>query len=94
MRYQIALYTCDWFGRRIIHDLIFNRPVTHPFFFFKKNSKKIIYVIGPSGPNPEYLFRLADAMRSIAPESEADDVHLFELEKLVGQLVTTANENS
>ena len=40
--------------------------------------------VGPSGPNPEYLYNLADAMRLIAPE--AADEHLFGLEERVRAL--------
>lgn len=36
---------------------------------------------GPSGPNSEYLFELAEAMRNVAPGVE--DTHLYELEKHV-----------
>lgn len=37
---------------------------------------------GPSGPNPEYVVRLAAALRSIG----ADDPHVFEAERLLLQL--------
>ncbi len=37
---------------------------------------------GPSGPNKDYLYHLADCMREIDPEDE----HLFELEKAVRAL--------
>lgn len=39
---------------------------------------------GPSGPNVEYVFRLAEAMRSLFP-GEPDE-HLFELERAVRAL--------
>lgn len=39
---------------------------------------------GPSGANVEYVYRLADAMRSLFP-GEPDE-HLFELERLLREL--------
>jgi cation transport regulator ChaC len=46
-------------------------------------STRVFHWAGPSGPNNQYLFRLAEAIRRIAPESENEDLHLFGLEKLV-----------
>ncbi len=43
---------------------------------------QILRSVGPSGPNPEYLLRLGDALREIG----ADDPHVFELEALVREL--------
>lgn len=40
---------------------------------------------GPSGPNREYVFRLADAMRQLFP-SEVDE-HLYELEQQLKQYI-------
>ncbi|KAL0480132.1 glutathione-specific gamma-glutamylcyclotransferase [Acrasis kona] len=37
--------------------------------------------VGPSGPNPEYLKRLADSLRSMS----LHDTYIFELEKLVNK---------
>jgi cation transport regulator ChaC len=39
--------------------------------------------IGPSGSNPEYVFKLAEAMRAMGVMDE----HLFELERAVRILV-------
>ncbi len=41
---------------------------------------------GPSGPNDEYVFRLADALRSMG----AVDTHVFALERCVRSLATGA----
>uniref|UniRef100_A0A1B6LMI0 glutathione-specific gamma-glutamylcyclotransferase n=1 Tax=Graphocephala atropunctata TaxID=36148 RepID=A0A1B6LMI0_9HEMI len=47
-------------------------------------AQQIVAACGPSGTNREYLYRLADAMRAIAPGQ--DDIHLFSLEAAVKRL--------
>lgn len=47
-------------------------------------SKQIANSIGPSGPNTEYLFELANALRAL----EVDDAHVFELEQQVRTLLS------
>ena len=51
-------------------------------------AERIFLSEGPSGRNDEYLFRLADAVRALTPESA--DHHLFTLE----QKVLTLAENT
>ncbi|KAI0772012.1 ChaC-like protein [Trametes elegans] len=43
-----------------------------------KLAERIWHSVGPSGPNKDYLYHLAEAIRRLAPESH--DSHLFELE--------------
>lgn len=45
---------------------------------------QIAAAVGPSGPNREYLFNLAEAMRGIG----VDDPHLRELESMVRDIVS------
>lgn len=42
---------------------------------------QILYAVGPSGTNREYVYQLADAMRHYFPDQT--DEHLFEIEKLL-----------
>ncbi|KAF5320298.1 hypothetical protein D9611_011376 [Ephemerocybe angulata] len=44
-------------------------------------SRTIWSSVGPSGPNKEYLYKLADSVRELSPDSF--DSHLFALEELV-----------
>ena len=48
----------------------------------------IATAIGPSGRNADYLFNLAEAMRSIDPQDE----HIFQLEQVVRQILVEANK--
>ena len=45
---------------------------------------------GPSGPNKEYVYNLAAAMRELAPDVEDD--HLFSLEAAVRRLDTDSKK--
>lgn len=53
-------------------------------------AKQIFESEGPSGTNKEYLYNLAEAMRTMAPH--VNDEHLFELERAVLNLDLTRNE--
>uniref|UniRef100_A0A0L8I8T1 glutathione-specific gamma-glutamylcyclotransferase n=1 Tax=Octopus bimaculoides TaxID=37653 RepID=A0A0L8I8T1_OCTBM len=62
----------------------------NPFFLgpasMDEMAKQIAEAEGRSGRNRDYLFNLADAMRTLVPG--ADDVHLFQLEAKVRHLST------
>lgn len=52
-------------------------------------ARQIAEACGPSGTNKEYLYKLAAAMRAVAPGQ--DDPHLFCLEAAVRQLDSTSS---
>jgi cation transport protein ChaC len=54
-------------------------------------ARQILDAVGPSGRNDEYLFQLAEAMKSIAPS--VYDRHLYELELEVRRLCDLSEEN-
>lgn len=76
-------------------DIYVGTP-TNPFFVgpapVSDIAHQICSSVGPSGRNDEYLFRLADAMRMIAPH--ICDHHLFELEYEVRKLQSGSDSNS
>ena len=58
----------------------------NPYFLgpppcLKDLARQIYHSVGPSGPNTEYLFNLADSVRKEFPDIA--DPHLFELEREV-----------
>lgn len=55
-------------------------------------ARHILVSCGISGSNTEYLYKLASAMRTIAPGIQDD--HLFALEKIVKQLEKEREEES
>ena len=57
---------------------------------FEQLAQQIAFTAGPSGPNYEYLFGLADAMR----QYDIDDEALFQLEVKVKALIAETEEKS
>lgn len=74
-------------------DIYIGMP-TNPYFLGPAPTadiaQQICDSVGPSGRNDEYLFRLAEAMKAIAPS--VYDRHLYELEFEVRQLCTRRGE--
>lgn len=66
---------CHWMGEAPLNDI----------------ASQIVNCKGPSGHNVEYLIRLADFMRDDLKGAAVCDDHLFELEKLVRDLLAERN---
>ncbi|KAH9843932.1 ChaC-like protein [Rhodofomes roseus] len=69
-REQVVFHNC-YVGHNTNPSFIGSEPI-------EQLSRKIWESVGPSGPNKEYLYHLAEAVRQLAPESH--DSHLFALE--------------
>nr|CAD7445153.1 unnamed protein product [Timema bartmani]CAD7463548.1 unnamed protein product [Timema tahoe] len=54
-------------------------------------AQTIVTSVGPSGPNTEYVYKLASAMRLLAPGVK--DEHLFAVEEAVRRLDTDTNRD-
>ena len=63
-----------------VHGLVYIATAANPNYLgpapLAAISAQILRSEGPSGPNPEYVIRLAEALRDIG----ADDAHVFALE--------------
>ncbi|KAF9491623.1 ChaC-like protein [Pleurotus eryngii] len=73
---KVAIHNC-YVGRNDNPSFIGSEPLD-------ELSTTIWKSVGPSGPNKEYLYRLADAVRGLSPDSY--DSHLYALEKRVKEL--------
>ena len=83
------------------HALLYAGTADNPFFAGPSSLTSMAAQIGgstgPSGPNRDYLFQLADSLR----EHNVSDVHVFDLERMVKEFLqtleseptTTANAN-
>lgn len=66
---------CHWMGEAPLPDI----------------AKQIAECRGPSGHNVEYLIRLAEFMRNELRDVDVSDDHLFELERLVRDILAEKN---
>ena len=68
---------------RILRGVFYVAPQTNANFLgpapLPALAEQIAAAHGPSGPNPEYLFELAESLRAM----RAEDAHVFELEAAV-----------
>lgn len=79
--------------------LIYIGGESNPFYAGPANlediARQIFTSVGPSGANTEYLFKLAEAMKTIVPEEkQKHDQHLYELERLVKKMCDEEQPNN
>ena len=74
----------------IIHLTVYVGTENNPHYLgpapLREMASQIFYCVGPSGSNKEYLFNLAESLRTISPN--ALDTHISILEKEVLALET------
>ena len=64
--------------------MLYIATVDNPHYFPSENEEIALTIansVGPSGKNTEYVFNLAEYIRKHIPED--DDSHLFDIERLV-----------
>ncbi|XP_049284472.1 putative glutathione-specific gamma-glutamylcyclotransferase 2 [Anopheles funestus] len=88
-RHSVKFYPYPWSTEQLNDPqsiLLYVATQDNPSFAGQSDTldaiaEQIITSVGQSGRNPEYVYKLAEAMRQLYP-GERDD-HLFELEKLL-----------
>lgn len=79
-RVGTRLYVDD---RRFVHGLVYVADETNPAYLgpapVTTIAEQVLAAVGESGPNVEYVLRLARALRDLG----AEDPHVFELESLL-----------
>lgn len=55
-------------------------------------AKQVFHAVGPSGENIKYVFNLCQAMREYFPNHFNQDLHVFELEKILKEMENTIKE--
>lgn len=93
-RYQVKFYPNNLENTKIVDITLYVADNDNESYAGETSTSEIVEQIfnakGKSGPNPEYVYKLADAMRNLYPSE--NDEHLFELEKLLKQK-TKLNNN-
>lgn len=88
----IQFYPTDklWSGGSSVDSVTYFASESNQYFAGEADidsiAEQIINSYGISGSNKEYVYKLAESMRSIAPD--VDDPHLFALETAVKKLDT------
>ena len=76
----------------VVHALMYLATAENPNYLGPASSdtiaRQVVGSVGPSGPNPEYVTRLAESLRAIG----AHDDHVFEIEAHVLRLLAEPPE--